>query len=94
MKKAESVEVVVLGRKYYFKGSDPDEIKRRADTLNSELQELNAQFNTVDQSKLFIYYAMLLAERIEDQSEQNRNLAKELERLNSLLSGISLDFEE
>lgn len=94
MKKTESVEVIVLGRKYYFRGSDPEEIKKRANALNSELQELNAQFNTVDQSKLFIYYAMLLTERIEEQNEQNRNLAKELERLNTLLSGISLDFEE
>jgi len=94
MKKAESVEVIVLGRKYYFKGTDPEEIKKRAAALNSELQELNAQFNTVDQSKLFIYYAMLLAERIEEQTEQNRTLNRELERLNALLNGISLDFEE
>ena len=94
MKKSESVEVIVLGRKYFFKGSEPEEIKKRAEVLNSELQELNAQFNTVDQSKLFIYYAMLLTERIEVQDAQNRNLTKELERLNTLLSGISLDFEE
>ncbi|MBN1948722.1 MAG: cell division protein ZapA [Candidatus Cloacimonetes bacterium] len=83
-----TVEVEILGRRYYLKCDRPEQIQQRAEELNNELKELNAKFNTVDQLKLFVLYTLSLLEKYENEQAANCKLSEEFKQLNKLLGHI------
>jgi cell division protein ZapA (FtsZ GTPase activity inhibitor) len=59
-----SIEIELLGRKYFFRSDDPEKLQETAKHLESQLEELNSRFNTVDQNKLFVLYALMITEKM------------------------------
>ncbi|RLC52387.1 MAG: hypothetical protein DRI23_02910 [Candidatus Cloacimonadota bacterium] len=83
-----SVEIELLGRKYFFKSDNPEDLKNTAKYLDQQLLELNERFNTVDQMKLFAMYSLMITEKYFTEKENNKKLNSEIEQINKLLSGV------
>jgi cell division protein ZapA (FtsZ GTPase activity inhibitor) len=83
-----SVEIELLGRKYFFKSDNPEDLKNTAKYLDQQLLELNERFNTVDQMKLFAMYSLMITENYFTEKENNKKLNSEIEQINKLLSGV------
>ena len=83
-----SVEIELLGRKYFFKSDNPEELKKTANYLDQQLLELNERFNTVDQVKLFAMYSLMITEKYFTEKENNKKLNSEIEQINKLLNGV------
>ncbi len=88
-----SIEIKILGRKYFFKSDDPKKLKKTAKYLESQLEDLNEKFNTVDQSKLLVLYSLMLTEKYLIEEKSNKELEDELERINNLLNDVELGKE-
>jgi cell division protein ZapA (FtsZ GTPase activity inhibitor) len=86
------VEIVILGKKYFLKSDEPEKIIETAKFINEKLQDLNRRFNTVDQSKLFVLYALSITQNFFDEQEKNKKLNCDLEQLNDLLENAISDF--
>lgn len=82
------VEIVLLGRKYFFKSDNPEELQSTAKYLNQQLLQLNERFNTVDQTKLFAMYSLMITEKYFTEKENNKKLNHELEQINKLLNNL------
>jgi len=83
-----SVEIELLGRKYFFKSDNPEDLQNTAKYLDQQLLELNERFNTVDQMKLFAMYSLMITEKYFTEKENNKKLNSEIEQINKLLSGV------
>ena len=86
-----TVEIEILGKTYYIKSSDPEELLEKAKYLNEQLEELNEKFNTVDQSKLFVLYLLILFDKYTAEFEKNKKLSTDLKLVEDLLKDISVD---
>lgn len=86
----QSVEIKILGRKFYFKSDEPEKLKKYAKYINSQLETLNQRFNTVDQAKLYVLLSMMLTEKYFQALENNQTLKKEIKNLDELLNKIDL----
>jgi cell division protein ZapA (FtsZ GTPase activity inhibitor) len=84
-----SVEIQILGKKYYFKSDDPEGLLKTAEFVEDQLEQLNERFNTVDQMKLFAMYSLIITEKFFTEKENNKKLNKEIEQINNMLSGLS-----
>jgi len=84
-----TVEIEILGKIYYLKSNDPDNLLEKSKFLNEKLEELNEKFNTVDQNKLFVLYLLILLEEISDVHIQNEKLSNELKQVEDLLKNIN-----
>lgn len=83
-----TVEIEILGRKYFFKSDSPAQLQKRAEYLDKQLESLNDRFNTVDQNKLFVFYCLLLIEENSKLVEENKKSNTELQCINELLKKI------
>ncbi|MDO9576471.1 MAG: cell division protein ZapA [Candidatus Cloacimonadales bacterium] len=83
------VEIQLLGKKYYFRSDNPEGLLETAKYLEEQLEELNKRFNTVDQSKLFAMYSLMITEKFFTEKENNKKLNNEIEQINKLLSGMA-----
>ena len=83
-----SVEIELLGRKYFFKSDNPESLMDTAKYLDQQLLELNERFNTVDQTKLFVMYSLMITEKYFTEKENNKKLNSEIEQINKLLNGV------
>jgi cell division protein ZapA (FtsZ GTPase activity inhibitor) len=72
----QSTKVEILGKNYFFKTDDPQKIIDHADYLNEQLEDLNSKFNTVDQSKLYVLFSMMLTEKYFAEIEKNKDIDK------------------
>ena len=88
-----AIEIEILGRKYYFKSDDPERPKETARHLESQLEELNERFNTVDQNKLFVLYSLMLLEKYVAEIDNNKKLNEELEQIKNLLNEVVIENE-
>ena len=86
-----TVEIEILGKIYYLKSNDPDNLQDKAKFLNKNLDELNEKYNTVDQNKLFVLYLLILLEKYLDVQDRNEKLSAELKQVEDLLKNISED---
>jgi len=86
----QSTEVIILGKKYYFKTDDPQKIKDHAEYLNQQLEDLNAQFNTVDQSKLYVLFSMLLTEKYFSEIEKNKDFGELIAKIEKKIDELNL----
>ena len=86
----QTVEVEILGRKYYFKSDDPAELIARVKKLEKDLEELNSRYNTVDQSKLFVLYSLKLLDQYLMEKEKNDKLRIEYEKIDKVMQELEL----
>ncbi|MBC8415001.1 MAG: cell division protein ZapA [Candidatus Cloacimonetes bacterium] len=88
-----SIEIELLGRKYFFRSDNPEKLQETARYLESQLEELNSRFNTVDQNKLFVLYALMITEKYLSTIENNKELNKEFEQITNMLNNQVLENE-
>lgn len=88
-----SVEIELLGRKYFFKSDNPEQLKITAKYLDEQLTQLNERFNTVDQLKLFAMYSLMITEKYFTEKENSKKLNGDFEQLSKLLNGVISDNE-
>ena len=88
-----SIEIELLGRKYFFRSDNPEKLQETAKYLESQLEELNSRFNTVDQNKLFVLYALMITEKYLSTTENNKELNKEFEQITNMLNNQILEKE-
>ncbi len=88
-----SIEVEILGKKYYLKSDNPDKLKDHVNYLVSQLEELNKKYNTIDQNKLFVLYSLTMTEMYFNEIEKNKRYENEKEQIDSLLNQITLDLD-
>jgi len=86
-----TVEIEIFGKKYFIKSNDVDDVIEKARYLNEQLESLNEKFNTVDQSKLFVLYMLILLDEFTVEKQKNEKLSAELKKLNDLLNGLNVD---
>jgi len=85
-----SIEIKILGKTYYFRSDDPEKLKETAAYVEDQLEKLNERFNTVDQSKLLVLYAISITEKYSSEIDNHTNLSKKFEQLNELLDEIDI----
>jgi cell division protein ZapA (FtsZ GTPase activity inhibitor) len=86
----QTTEVEILGKKYFFKTDDPQKIKDHADYLNEQLEDLNSKFNTVDQSKLYVLFSMLLTEKYFAEIEKNKDVDKIIAKIETEIDKLGI----
>ncbi len=85
-----SVEIKILDKKYFFKTENPEKLKKTATYLNGQLEKMNEKYNTVDQHKLFVLYALRLTEQYFENENVNEKLTVELENIAKLLDDVEI----
>jgi cell division protein ZapA (FtsZ GTPase activity inhibitor) len=83
-----SIEIEILGKKYFFKSDEPERLTRCAEYLKTEMEEFGKKYNTINQNKLYVLYSLTLTEKLFDEIDKNKKLAKEIEQINVLLKHI------
>jgi len=87
----QTVEVEILGKKYYFKSDNPEELLNRARILEKELEELNSRVNIVDQSKILVLYSLKILDQYLQEKDKNKHLSVEVEKINELMQNLDLE---
>ena len=87
----ESVEMEVLGKKYFFRVDDPARFQMQAELVQQEIESLEKKFNTVDQRKLLVLCLLMITEKFFNEAEKNKSLTREIERINQLVGDIGSD---
>lgn len=77
-KSANGNEVEIHGKKYRFRGGDPEFIAKCAEYINSQMAQFDTK--TVDLHTLFSVVAMKITEQYFHQLEQNNQVNIELEK--------------
>lgn len=85
-----SIEIKILGRTYYFRSDEPEKLKETAKYVENQLEKLNERFNTVDQNKLLVLYAISMTEKYLSETDEYKNLSEKLEQINHLLDNIEI----
>ena len=87
----QSIEIELLGRKYFFKTDNPDKIREYAEFMKKELDSLYERNPAIDHTKLFAYYSLSLTERFFDEIAKNKELSEELKNIDSSLKDLNSD---
>ncbi|MBT3169093.1 MAG: cell division protein ZapA [Candidatus Cloacimonetes bacterium] len=85
-----SVEIEILGKKYFFKTENPEKLKKTATYLKEQLEKMNEKYNTVDQHKLFVLYALRLTEQYFENENVNEKLTVELDNIAKLMVDVEI----
>jgi cell division protein ZapA (FtsZ GTPase activity inhibitor) len=85
-----SIEIKILGRTYYFRSDEPEKLKATAEYVENQLDKLNERFNTVDQNKLLVLYAISITEKYLSEIDEHNNLSEKFEQINNLLDKIEI----
>ncbi|MDP8204482.1 MAG: cell division protein ZapA [Candidatus Tenebribacter mawsonii] len=85
-----SIEIKILGRTYYFRSDEPEKLKKTAEYVENQLEKLNERFNTIDQNKLLVLYAISMTEKYLAENDDYKNLSVKLEQINNLLDDIEI----
>lgn len=85
-----SIEIKILGRTYYFRSDEPEKLKKTAEYVEDQLEKLNERFNTVDQNKLLVLYALSMTEKYLSEIDDYKNLSKKFEQINDLIDEIEV----
>ncbi|NQV17909.1 MAG: cell division protein ZapA [Armatimonadetes bacterium] len=88
-----SIEVEILGKKYYFKTDNPVKLREHAEYLDSQLEELYEKFNTIDQNKLYVLYSLILTEKYLAEVEKNKILSQSSKKIDNLLDELTIESE-
>ena len=85
-----SIEIKILGRTYYFRSDEPEKLIETAQYVENKLEILNERFNTVDQNKLLVLYAISMTEKYLSEIDEHNNLSEKFEQINNLLDNIEI----
>ena len=85
-----SIEIKILGRTYYFRSDEPEKLNKTAEYVENQLEKLNERFNTVDQNKLLVLYAISITEKYLSEIDEHNNLSEKFEQINDLLDKIEI----
>lgn len=85
-----SIEIKILGRTYYFRSDEPEKLIETAEYVENQLEKLNERFNTVDQNKLLVLYALSMTEKYLSEIDDYKNLSEKLDQINNLLDNIEI----
>ncbi len=85
-----SIEIKILSRTYYFRSDEPEKLKKTAEYVEDQLEKLNERFNTVDQNKLLVLYALSMTEKYLSEIDDYKNLSKKFEQINDLIDEIEV----
>lgn len=85
-----SIEIKILGRTYYFRSDEPEKLHKTARYVEEQLEKLNERFNTVDQNKLLVLYAISMTEKYLSEIDDYKNLSTKIEQINDLLDNIDI----
>ena len=85
-----SIEIKILGRTYYFRSDEPEKLKETAEYVENQLEKLNERFNTVDQNKLLVLYAISITEKYLSEINEHKDLSEKFEQINDLLDKIEI----
>jgi len=85
-----SIEIKILGRTYYFRSDEPEKLIETAEYVENQLEKLNERFNTVDQNKLLVLYAISITEKYLSEIDEHNNLSEKFEQINDLLDKIEI----
>jgi len=88
-----SIEVEILGKKYYFKTDNPVKLREHAEYLDSQLEELYEKFNTIDQNKLYVLYSLILTEKYLAEVGKNKILSQSSKKIDNLLDELTIESE-
>ena len=88
-----SIEVEILGKKYYFKTDNPVKLREHTEYLDSQLEELYEKFNTIDQNKLYVLYSLILTEKYLAEVEKNKILSQSSKKIDNLLDELTIESE-
>lgn len=88
-----TIEVEILGKKYYFKTDNPVKLREHAEYLDSQLEELYEKFNTIDQNKLYVLYSLILTEKYLAEVEKNKILSQSSKKIDHLLDELTIESE-
>ncbi len=88
-----SIEVEILGKKYYFKTDNPVKLREHVEYLDSQLEELYEKFNTIDQNKLYVLYSLILTEKYLAEVEKNKILSQSSKKIDNLLDELTIESE-
>ena len=80
-----SVEIEILGKRYYLKTDEPETLLELAKILESQLKELDEKYKTAEQHKLFVLNSLRILKQLSETAERNRRLEKQLEQIDTLL---------
>ncbi|MDP8269587.1 MAG: cell division protein ZapA [Candidatus Tenebribacter davisii] len=83
-----SIEIKILGRTYYFRSDEPEKLKETAAYVESQLEKLNERFNTVDQNKLLVLYALSMTDKYLSEIDDHKSLSDKFEQINDLLDNV------
>ena len=85
-----SIEIKILGRTYYFRSDEPEKLQKTAKYVEEQLEKLNERFNTVDQNKLLVLYAISMTEKYLSEIDDYKNISNKIEQINNLLDDIDI----
>ncbi len=87
----QTVEVVILGKKYRLRSDDPDKLQEYATNLNNTLDEITAKYGLVDAKDTLTLAGMILTEQLFNLTEESEQFKKEIDRLHSKISSFIKD---
>jgi len=87
----QDVEVEILGSIFRFNTDDPAHLQQMASHLKTELDELQKEVNTVDRTKLLVFYCLQLTDRYFSEKTNSNNLLEENEKIDHLLDDLGID---
>ena len=88
-----SVDVEIFGRQYRLRGDDPEAVRRYAEYLNTELNELAQRVPFTDSSKVLTLGAMVVTEQLFAERARVETMQKEIDRLRGLLDSFLNDIK-
>lgn len=84
----QTVEVVILGKKYRLRSEDPEKLQQYATYLNSTLDEITAKYGLVDAKDTLTLAGMILTEQLFHLTEDSEHLKKDIDNLHSKISSF------
>lgn len=87
----QTVEVVILGKKFRLRSDDPERLQEYATYLNNTLDEITAKYGLVDAKDTLTLAGMILTEQLFHLTEDSEHLKKEIDKLHSKISSFIKD---
>lgn len=84
----QSIEVDIFGRKFRLRTDDPLRLEKVASEINTQLDELQQNFDSLDFTRLLLLLALQLQEKVDYLESQTIEQGTDLENLNSMIGKI------
>ncbi|HNV92846.1 MAG TPA: cell division protein ZapA [Candidatus Cloacimonas sp.] len=85
-----SVEVEIFGRRFRLRSDNPERTKHIAEEIDRQIEDLSKLYDNLDFTKLLLLICLQQQEEVLTLGDKNQSLMSELERLNQMLSKITI----